>query len=106
VHLVRDIDDDLLRHPLDREFKDMAQQFGTLLRMIIDTVDKYGLRRRRLHKHKRSVDRFLNNVAAAAYSSPVATKYQKRFGKSGEKMFTFLEYDGVPHGTTTTPSML
>jgi predicted RecB family nuclease len=96
VHLVRDIDDDLLRHPLDGELKEMAQQFGTLLRTIIDTVDKYGLRRRHLHKHKPSVDRFLDNVAAAAYSSPLATKYQKRFGKSGNKMFTFLEYDGIP----------
>jgi hypothetical protein len=96
VHFVRDIDDDLLRHPLDREFMDMAQKFGTLLRTIIDTVDKYGLRKRHLHKHKGLVDRFLDNVAAATYSSPLASKYQKRFGKSGERMFTFLGYDGIP----------
>lgn len=96
VHLVRDIDDDFLRHPLDRELKEMAQQFGTLLRTIIDTIDKYGLRRRHLHKHKQSVDRFLDNVAATAYSSPLATKYQKRFGKFGDKVFTFLGYDGIP----------
>jgi hypothetical protein len=96
VHLVRDIDEDLLRYPLDTELKDMGQQFGELLRTIIDTVDRYGLRRRHLHKHKRSVENFLDKVAAATYSSPFATKYQKRFGKYGDKMFTFLEHDGIP----------
>jgi hypothetical protein len=37
VHLLRDIDDDLLKNPLDMELKTMAQQFGTLLRAIIET---------------------------------------------------------------------
>ena len=32
VHLVRDIDDDLLRNPLDEELKRLAQAFGSLLR--------------------------------------------------------------------------
>ena len=35
VHFVRDIDDDLLRNPLDTELKCIAQEFGTLLRVII-----------------------------------------------------------------------
>ena len=90
IHFVRDIDDDLLRHPLDPELKDMVW------RTIIDTVDRYGLRRRHLHKHKRSVEKFLDKVVAATYSSPFATKYQKRFGKYRDKMFTFLDYDGIP----------
>jgi hypothetical protein len=74
----------------------MAQQFGELLRTIIDTVDRYGLWRRHLHKHKRSVERLLDKIAAATYSSPFATKYQKRFGKYSQRLFTFLEYDGIP----------
>ena len=74
----------------------MAQQFGELLRTIIDTVDRYGLWRRHLHKHKRSVERLLDKIAAATYSSPFATKYQNRFGKYSQKLFTFLEYDGIP----------
>jgi Transposase IS66 family len=43
VHIVRDIDDDVLRNPLDTELKVMAQQFGTLLRTVIETVNHYGL---------------------------------------------------------------
>jgi predicted RecB family nuclease len=96
VHLVRDIDDDLLKNPLDIELKGIAQEFGTLMREIIETVDRRGLKKRYLHKHKRSAVRFLETVASASFLSSLANKYKKRFQKSGEKMFTFLDHDGVP----------
>jgi hypothetical protein len=96
VHLVRDIDDDVLKNPLDMELKGIAQNFGTLLREVIETVDKRGLKNRYLRKHKRSVTRFLKAVAATNLLSPLANKYKKRFQKSGGKMFTFLDHDGVP----------
>ena len=96
VHLLRDIDDDLLRNPLDMELKTMAQQFGTLLRAIIETVDNRGLKARYLRKHRRPIDGFLDSVASTDFSSLLANKYKKRFQKSGEKMFTFLDNDGVP----------
>ena len=96
VHIIRDIDDDILRNPMDTELKVLAQDFGILLRQIISTVDRYGLKRRHLQKYKKGVDRFLNTVASAEYSSEVANRYKKRFGKSGQKMFTFLAFDGVP----------
>jgi predicted RecB family nuclease len=100
VHLLRDIDDDLLRNPLDMEFKNLAQDFATLLRTIIETVDRYGLKRRHLHKHKRAAFRFLSSVTSADFSSQLANKYKKRFQKTGEKMFTFLDRDGVPWNNT------
>jgi predicted RecB family nuclease len=96
VHLVRDIDDDVMKNPLDTELKGMAQQFGILLRTIIELVDKRGLKRRYLRKHKRSALRFLKLVASTEFTSPLANKYKGRFQKSGKKMFTFLEHDGVP----------
>jgi hypothetical protein len=96
VHLVRDIDDDLLRNPLDLQLKAMAQEFGILLRAVIETVDRRGLLRKSLHKHKEVVGRFLDSVSSTELSSPLANKYKKRFQKSGEKMFTFLDHDGVP----------
>jgi uncharacterized protein YprB with RNaseH-like and TPR domain len=52
AHLVRDIDDDLFHNPLDTELKALAQDFGTLLRNIVSTVDGFGLKRRHLYKHK------------------------------------------------------
>ena len=96
VHIVRDIDDDLLKNPLDTELKDMTQKFGTLLRTIIQTVDRYGLKSRHLRKHKPAVLRFLESVVSKDFSSELANKYKKRFQKNGAKMFTFLDHDGVP----------
>jgi predicted RecB family nuclease len=100
VHIVRDIDDDLLKNPLDTQLKDIAQEFGTLLRPIIQTVDRYGLKSRHLRKHKPAVFRFLDSVGSKDFSSEMANKYRKRFRKSGAKMFTFLDHDGVPWNNT------
>ena len=96
VHLVRDIDDDLLRNPFDEELKHLAQAFGILLRSIISTIDRFGLRRRHLNKHKKDVNRFLESEVVRDFSSENANKYAKRFRKYGARMFTFLDHDGVP----------
>jgi predicted RecB family nuclease len=96
VHLVRDIDDDVMKNPLDAELKGMAQEFGILLRTIIETVDSRGLKSRYLRKHKPATHRFLKAVASTEFSSPLANKYKGRFEKGGKKMFTFLDHEGVP----------
>lgn len=96
VHFVRDIDDDLLKNPLDEELKAMAQEFATLLKQAIESVDHFGLKKRHLIKHKKTVEKFLTSVQSRELTSPVANSYKQRFQKSGAKMFTFLEYDGVP----------
>ena len=35
-------------------------------------------------------------MASTEYTSRLADKYKGRFQKSGKKMFTFLDHDGVP----------
>jgi hypothetical protein len=80
----------------DMELKSMAQSFGALLRPIIETVDRRGLKRRYLQKHKPFAVRFLKSVASSEFSSRLAKRYKERFQKSGKKMFTFLDHDGVP----------
>jgi hypothetical protein len=60
VHLVRDIDDDVMKNPLDTELTSIAREFGTLLRAIVETVDIRDLKSRYLRKHKRPSQRFLN----------------------------------------------
>src|SRR5260221_315963 len=96
VHFIRDIDDDLLKNPCDRELKTIAQDFGILVRCIIETVDRYGLKRRHLTKHKKPALRFLQQISSQTFSSELANKYKGRFEKTGPKMFTFLDPDGVP----------
>lgn len=42
VHLIRDMNEDLMRNPFNNEFKDILERFSIILRKIIDTVDKFG----------------------------------------------------------------
>lgn len=95
VHLMRDLNDDLRASPFDQEFRAMTQMFATLLRGIVGTIDRFGLRRRYLHKHKREAERFLDEICSANYKSELADKFAKRFHKNRECLFTFLDHDGV-----------
>jgi len=67
-----------------------------LLREVVDTIDRYGLKRRHLGKHKRSAERFLEDVAALPCTTEVGSALKKRIDKNRDKLFTFLEYDDVP----------
>ena len=42
------------------------------------------------------VDRFFKEILGRTYQTEVATGYQKRFGKNRDRLFTFLDHDGVP----------
>src|ERR1700730_11467113 len=70
IHLMRDINEDVLKHPFNEELAFIAKRFGALLREIVNTIDKYGLKKRHLGKHKRSAKRFLADVAGP----PIATE--------------------------------
>lgn len=96
IHLIRDFNDDLFHSPYDDELKSVASRFGDLLRAIIRTVDRRGLRREHLKRHQRAVTGFFKNLAEARYTSEVARGYQARLLKNRSKLFTFLDHDGVP----------
>jgi predicted RecB family nuclease len=96
VHLIRDLNGDLQRCFHDEEFKGLAKAFGALLEKVIATVDRHGLRRDRLQRHKADVDRFFQEVCGKPYQSEVAEGYRQRFLKYRGKLFTFLDHDGVP----------
>ena len=67
-----------------------------LLKSIIETVDGFGLKAHFLRKHKVLVERFYKGLSNYDYKSEIAIKYKKRFEKYDKKLFTFLDYDGVP----------
>jgi predicted RecB family nuclease len=96
VHLLRDLNDDLVKRPFDEELKQLAGRFASLMQAIVQTIDRYGLKKYHLHKHKQEVDRFYERESAAAYASEVARHYRQRFLKYRDKLFTFLDHDGVP----------
>lgn len=59
IHLIRDLNDDFFKNQLDDEFKELVQHFTMVLRRIIDTIDKKGLKKRYLNKHRQDVKNIL-----------------------------------------------
>ena len=96
VHLIRDMNEDFLKNQFDLELKKIVIEFGILLRSIIVTIDKYGLKKIHLNKHIKDVDKFYSKVILTKFESELALSYQKRFTKYKDKLFLFLEKDNVP----------
>lgn len=96
VHLIRDLNDDVFKQPFNDELKSMVLEFSELLKSIVETVDRFGLKARFLTKHKKQVERFNLSISGQKFMTEVANQYQKRFEKNANKLFTFLDYDNVP----------
>jgi predicted RecB family nuclease len=96
VHLIRDLNDDLLKHPFDEDLKQLAARFTSILQPVIGTIDRFGLKKYHLGKHKPAVERFFAGTSEAEYKSDAAKHYRGRFLKNRDKLFTFLDHDGVP----------
>src|SRR5437879_5136153 len=96
IHLMRDLNNDLLKQPFNEELKELVREFAFLLRPMIETVDRFGLKTHFLRKHKVFVERFYKGLSKRDYQSEIAIYYKKRFEKNRDKLFTFLDYDGIP----------
>jgi predicted RecB family nuclease len=96
IHLMRDINEDLVKNPFDGELREIASGFGGLLRDIVGTIDIYGLKARHLGKHRKPAARFIEHVLSMDCSSEAALGLKKRIEKNKDKLFTFLNFDGVP----------
>ena len=59
-------------------------------------VDRFGLKARYLRRHKRSVGQFYDVLSTQTFETEVAAAYRKRFEKNRNRLFTFLDHDGVP----------
>ena len=96
IHLMRDINEDLFKQPFNDEMKEIGKLFAELLRPVVESVDRFGLKTRYLRKHSRDVDRFYQALSRREYQTEVAVGYARRFEKNRDRLFTFLEHDGVP----------
>jgi predicted RecB family nuclease len=96
IHLIRDLNQEVLTHPFDAELQSIVGRFGALLRSIVATVDEHGLRRRHLRRHASPVAKFFRGLADQSLSSEPAQALRTRLLKNQERLFTFLEHDGVP----------
>jgi hypothetical protein len=106
LHLMRDINDDLLKHPFDEELKELASRYTLTLKPMVETIDKHGLKTKFLSKHRSKAEVFLDWNAKRDVTSEVAQGYKTRIQKYGERLFTFLDYDGVPWNNNNAENAL
>ena len=62
----------------------------------MDTIDRRGLKTVHLRRHKPFVKEFIEGLSVKQVESEDVLRYRKRILKYHEKLFTFLEYDGIP----------
>jgi len=96
IHLMRDLNDEILNNPFDEEMKSIVLGFAGLLKPMVETIDRRGLKKYFLQKHLVEVDRFYRYLNDSSFESDVASKTKQRFNKNRDTLFTFLRHDGVP----------
>jgi predicted RecB family nuclease len=96
IHLIRDMNQELLNNAFDSELRSITESFGRLLRSVVETIDQHGLKQRHLQRHKRDVDRFFQELSEQTYHSETADLLRRRVTKYQNKLFTFIDHDGVP----------
>jgi hypothetical protein len=101
VHLIRDLNDDLWKNPFLAEYELFVTRVRDLLVPIFEDVDKYGLKKRHLQKHTKSVDQFYFHSIDASWESELVQTYQKRFLRYREALFQFLNGDAIPWNNNT-----
>jgi hypothetical protein len=63
IHLIRDLNELILKQPYDGELEGLVKGFADLLKPMVESIDRHGLKSRFLRKHVRSVDRFFLNLS-------------------------------------------
>ena len=96
IHLIRDMNQELLNNPYDSEVQLITQPFGILLRAIVGTVDEHGLKKTHLQRHRREIAHFFQELSGQSFRSEAAESLRERLLKYKNKLFTFIDYDGVP----------
>ena len=96
IHLMRDLNDAVLKHPYEEELKGLVKCFAARVNPMVETVDRHGLKCHFLRKHRRAVDRFYRDMARCDFRTEAANKFKERFLRNRSKLFTFLDHDGVP----------
>jgi hypothetical protein len=62
----------------------------------VESIDRHGLKQRHLQRHTREVEAFFQSLSHSPARSEAAEALQKRLLKCRDKLFTFLDHDGVP----------
>ena len=88
IHLMRDLNDEVLGNPFDEQLKQVVTSFANVLKPMIETVDRRGLKKYFLKKHLKAVERFYLSLEQSDYQSEAALKCKERFERNRGKLFT------------------
>jgi hypothetical protein len=100
VHLMRDFNEEMQKHPFDSELKLIGAKFAAVLRAAVATIDEYGFKRRHLAKHKKTASLFCQWASNCEFDSLPAERLRSRIVKYQDQLFTFLDRDGVSWNNT------
>jgi len=100
VHLMRDFNEEMQKHPFDGELKLLGAKFSAVLKGAVATIDEYGFKRRHLAKHKATASDFCNWASSCEFNSAPAERLRSRIVKYRAQLFTFLDRDGVSWNNT------
>ena len=102
IHFIRDLNDELLKHPYDDELKQLAGNFAGLVKPMIETVDRRGLKKRFLGKFRNSIDRFYKGLSTMISVKPQA-RSSSVYRRTAIRCSLFW-ISTTCHGTTTMRS--
>ena len=100
IHLMRDMNQDLLNNPFDEDLRAITRPFGALLRSLVSTVDQHGLRQCHLKKHEEEVADLHRSLLDLSISSDAAEALRDRLLRCWDRLFTFIRHDGVSWNNT------
>jgi predicted RecB family nuclease len=103
IHLIRDINDDLFHNPFDDELKQIGQRLVVVLKPIIDTIDRFGLKHCHLRKHKEDVARYYRYLSDREFGPRSRESTKNGWSSTRTSFSSFWTMTASP-GTTTTPS--
>ncbi len=73
----------------------------------METIQRYDLKKFHLKKFHKTVDEFYENtIVDRNYKSELSLKYQKRFLRYRDSLFTFLGQNGVPWHNNTAENAI
>ena len=104
IDLIRDLNEDLYKKPFNGELKELVGEVAALLKPMIETVDKFGLKARFLRRHKVDVDRFFKRLSRRDCQSETARRSSSAW-KRIETLFSRFSTKTTYLGTTTTRNM-
>ncbi|MDN5201271.1 TM0106 family RecB-like putative nuclease [Fulvivirgaceae bacterium BMA10] len=96
VHLLRDINDLLFKEQQNGELILIANQFSSIMKKIVITIDNNGLRNRSLGKHKKDACDFFQFLSSSEFKTKTGIALKKRLLTNKNRLFTFLNFNDVP----------